>query len=111
MSHIDTDLCSFMPASYRLNVSLMGQTLSTHKEIKSDFCFPTLKGNVILKYVFFRQRELQIARFWANDHHSYAKLSPHWQSRMKNLGYLVYLEKANLIITFPKQTKEKKKHL
>lgn len=58
-----------------------------------------------------KKRELQIARFWANDHHSYAKLSPHWQSRMKNLGYLVYLEKANLIITFPKQTKEKKKHL
>lgn len=33
----------------------MGQTLSPHKEIKSDFCFATLKGNVILKYVFFRQ--------------------------------------------------------
>lgn len=55
--------------------------------------------------------ELKIARFWANGHHSQAKLSTHWQARMQNLDAQVYLEQPNLIIYIPKTCRRKNQTL
>lgn len=89
-----------------------GSNSSPHiKKPKVTFVF-LLKGQLYFEICIFMQVkkgiEFQIARFWANGHHSQAKFSTHWQARMQNLDAQVYLEKPNLIIYIPKTHRRKK---